>query len=121
MTDARSVSLRIGHSQLEAIDEHCEANGELNRSYFMARAAVAQAKKILNGEAPSYVPYNDTYLDDDEYSTISISLHDLDEDWIVAACDATNHLLSLFVVWASLATVAEASPPKKKKKKKRKR
>lgn len=107
MSGSRSVSVRLSTKQLAKIDKLIDGDLLENRSRFMSRCARKQAKLILAGRSPIYVP--EVGIDDSsDVVTITISLEDEHEQVINSACNRLNHKLSPFLVWATMAVIAEA-------------
>jgi uncharacterized protein (DUF1778 family) len=94
-------------TQLDLIDEEVEKNqlDSNNRSRFMRRCARKQAKRILNGKAPLYLPEEELDEDSEDVVTITVSLDPEDEELIAAACTRSNHKMSPFLVWSTLAEI----------------
>lgn len=108
MTTNRGVSVRLLQSQLDLIDEEVEKNqlDSNNRSRFMRRCARKQAKRILNDKAPLYLPdEEDLDEDSEDVVTITVSLDPNDEELIAAACIRSNHKMSPFIVWSTMAGI----------------
>ena len=103
--DCRSVSIRIGVTCLDRINQFCEdVNNRVDsRSEFMGFCAARQANRIIAGKAPSYVKLTEASTEDIETTTITISLSKRREELIEQACHRTKHKLSLFIVWATMA------------------
>lgn len=103
MANSRSVSVRLSKKQLNLIDDHVSKSGPDNRSRFMARCARKQARLILKGKTPLYLPYD--LEDDSPVTTITVSLDSDDELLIEAACNRINNKTSPFIVQAAVAAL----------------
>lgn len=104
MTTSRGISVRLLQYQLKLIDDEVGQNqlDSTNRSRFIRRCARKQAKRILGGKAPLYLP-DELDENSEDAVTITVSLDPEDEALILAACTRSNHKMSPFLVWATLA------------------
>ncbi len=114
--NARSVSVRIGMSQLDAIDYHCYENGVDNRSEFVSKCALDQAYLIIAGEAPQYLDVG--VNEKEKHTTITVFLYRDEEEVIQEALDRTHHKLSPYLVWAT-AVVLEKERLKRERRERR--
>ena len=101
MANSRSISVRLSKNQLQLIDDQVRKNPADNRSRFMARCARKQARRILKGKTPLYLPYD--LEDDSSVTTITVSLDSDDELLVEAACTRINNKTSPFIVQAVIA------------------
>ena len=101
MADQNPISIRVDQEDLDAIDEAADGN----RSKFMLRCAVKQARRIIKGKAPRYLDPGSISEPVENPTTISVVPHNGQLEEIEPARSMLNHKISTFILWSSLVEI----------------